>query len=106
MDTDYTAEITARGAESCCPDNPDAVDASIYADGEYVGETTLVPPEDERVRYTHDGKLRMESWGDGLEHWADVALVAHLEGILDDQDQRDAIDAIEHAVTLSAHTEA
>lgn len=115
MDTDYTAKITARGAD-CCPTDPDAVDADIYADGEYVGAVTLRPPEDERARYTHDGKLRLEQWGDCVDCWADNDLMVHMMlnktprdrdwDARSEHDQREIIGAIEYAVTLAAHTEA
>jgi hypothetical protein len=88
----YQATITGRGPTSTIPDNADAVDAKISADGEILGNVTLLPPE--------DGRAGLERWG-SLDHWADSQLIAHLDDI--GEDERDwAIGEIEAAVAQSA----
>lgn len=100
--TEYTAQITARGADSAVPDRPDAVDALILADGQPVGEVTLVQDR-------HSGEL--VPWGTGLDHWASSALVDHLDAIDPDAMSSeplraavsDIIDAVREAAEEPAH---
>lgn len=37
-----TATVTGAGTASCVPDNPTAVDAEIFIDGEYAFDVTMV----------------------------------------------------------------
>jgi len=82
-----TTKITATGPDSCCPDDPDAVDAVVYFDGEYAGEITLT--------IDHTGELT--TWG-GRDHWASSDLLERIpegdDGCLDWQ----VVDAIVSAV--------
>lgn len=98
-DTEITAEITGRGPDSQVRDNPGAVDAEIYADGELVGEVTLVPDRE-------SGKLT--TWGD-RDHWANGDMLATLllqdERAAEDPDVLDGrrlADEIVGAVRLAA----
>lgn len=83
-----TAIITGVGRDSCVPDDPKAVDASIYIDGREVGAVTLLPAEDGRPVY--------EAWGD-LSHWADW----RIQNLVMDDDE--VMGSIELAVTEAMH---
>lgn len=85
-----TAEITGRGADSTVPDDADAVDADIYADGELIGAVTLKIDG-------HDGRL--STWGGCVEHWADSDVIEWLDG---QDSRRGAIASIEDAVRKAA----
>lgn len=61
MVPDIEAEITGRGANSTVPDNPGAVDARIYMDGEPVCEVTLLPDP------ASNGELC--PWGGSVDNW-------------------------------------
>jgi hypothetical protein len=84
-----TAEITGRGKDSQCRDEPGAVDADIYADSAKVGEVTLMPDR-------QTGELG--AWGD-LEHWASSDLIDWLDGR---DDRQEIISAIVVAVREAA----
>lgn len=71
--TTITAVVTARGVDSTLPDNSEAVDATIYANGEEIGRVTLQPD--------HTGRLT--TWGSPY-HWADDALRSYAgDGLAD-----------------------
>lgn len=81
-----TAAITARGADSCIPDKPDAVDATVFCDGDEAGEVTLC--------LNHHGDL--DVWGT-LDMWASDALRAWL-GTKDEDDHHLWVDEVVAAV--------
>lgn len=89
---EITAEITGRGDRSTVPDNADAVDATIYVDGEEIGEVTLLPD--------HAGRL--STWGSGLDHWADDGIRTWIDTHEDEHDRRTAVGEIEAAVRAAA----
>jgi hypothetical protein len=63
-----TAAIDARGKDSCIPDRPDAVDATISSGGTYLCDITLCP----------DGDGDLDVWGDTPDSWcSDFSAVQH-----------------------------
>ncbi len=90
------AEIGAVGSDSTVPDNPKAVDAGIYFDGDYVGEVTLLP--DTSVQWD-----AWDTWGSHRSHWADDELCRTFDDYsVDDFDS--IVDAIRDAVTHAAQS--
>lgn len=87
--TRTTATITAIGARSTVPDNPGAVDATIYVKGRKAGECTLLPD--------HEGNGgQLDTWGCYRGHWADDALARSLDA--GDLSEEDVVDAVRAAV--------
>jgi hypothetical protein len=61
---DIRARIDGQGALSTVPNRPDAVDATIFIDGNYTGEVTLL---------FDLARGKLSAWGEA-EHWASHSL--------------------------------
>lgn len=71
---------------STCSDHRGAIDACVTVDG-VEGEVTLLPSD-------YDGLLN--SWGQGLHHWA----TSNLHDVLTDREtQREVIEAVREVVS-------
>lgn len=82
---DVTAKVEAYGEDTTVPDNPGAVDATIYQAGREVGEVTLLP----------EGG-RLSTWGPSMATWASYDLI---QWVSDDENiRRDQIRMIVDAV--------